>query len=332
MTRNLSTAITSLASKDRFAPEDVIMLRREIFGDGIVMREEAEALFRLEDSPVEKCPEWSAFFVEAMTDYIVHQAQPSGYISSENAEWLIGSVSNAGAVNSPANLELLVKVLEEAKFAPESLAGFALEQVRQAVVEGKGPLMQDDGPAPGRVTKAEVDLLRRILYAFAGNGNVAITRSEADVLFAINDATAGAKNDASWNDLFVKAVANFVLCASGYVAPTRQEALRHDDFFARADADIGGFFARMVSGGVQGILESYRPTTNVDADWEARNRSNEARSRLAETNDSGEAKWLADRIGHDRVLHENEQALLTFIKRSSPDIHPDLKPLMDRVA
>ena len=329
---DLSTAIASLASKNRVAPEDVIMLRREIFGDGVVGCEEAEALFRIEDSPVEKCAEWPAFFVEALTDYIVHQAQPPGYISAENAEWLIRSVSTDGSANSAAKLELLVKVLERAKFAPERLAGFALEQVKHAVIEGKGPLLQGGELAPGRITRAEVDLLRRILYAFAGHGNVAITRSEAEVLFAINDATVEATNDPSWNDLFVKAVANFVLCASGYEAPTRQEALRRDDFLERADADLGGFFARMVSGGVQGILESYRPTTNVDADWEARNRSNEARSRLAETIDSGEAKWLADRIGRDHVLHENERALLTFIKRSSPDIHPDLKPLLDGVA
>ncbi len=322
-----------LASKNRIVPDDVIMLRRETFGDGSVTRDEAEALFRIEDSSAGKCAEWSMFFVEALTDYIVHQEQPSGYISAENAEWLIKSVSPEGAAtNSMAKLELLVKVLEKAKFSPESLAGFALEQVKHAVVEGKGPLMAGGELVPGQIRKAEVDLLRRILYAFAGHGNAAITRSEADVLFAINDATADAKNDPSWNDLFVKTVANFVLCASGYEAPTRQEALRRDDFFERDDADIGGFFSRMISGGVQGILESYRPTTNVDSDWEARNRANEARSRRAETVDSGEAKWLANRIGQDRVLHENERDLLSFIKHSSPDIHPDLKPLLDRVA
>ena len=31
--------------------------------------------------------------------------------------------------------------------------------------------------------------MRRMLYAFGGDGNIAITRQEAEVLFDINDAT-----------------------------------------------------------------------------------------------------------------------------------------------
>ena len=45
-----------------------------------------------------------------------------------------------------------------------------------------------------------------------------------------------------------------------------------------------------------------------------------------------EAKWLAERIGSDRPLHDNERALLTLIKHASPEIHPALKPLLDKVA
>ena len=102
-----------------------------------------------------------------------------------------------------------MRVLEAAKFSTESLVSFALEQVRLAVVEGKGALISGDELVPGVVGKAEVELLRRIIYAFGGDGNIAITKSEAEVLFAINDATAGASNHPSWNDLFVKAIADF---------------------------------------------------------------------------------------------------------------------------
>ncbi len=72
----LSMATAALASTTRISPQDVIMLRRETFGDGSVTREEAEALFRIEDSSAEKCAGWSEFFVEALTDYFVHQEQP----------------------------------------------------------------------------------------------------------------------------------------------------------------------------------------------------------------------------------------------------------------
>ncbi|TIW64909.1 MAG: hypothetical protein E5V58_31975, partial [Mesorhizobium sp.] len=95
---------------------------------------------------------------------------------------------------------------------------------------------------------------------------------------------------------------------------------------------IGGFFGRMVSGGLAGIMEAYRSPDDIEADWEARNRAVEAMARRAETVDAGEAKWLAERIGPNRPLSENERALLSLIKHASPEIHPALKPLLDKVA
>ena len=223
-------------------------------------------------------------------------------------------------------------VLEIAKSSPSRLCAYALQQVSDAVIDGKGPLMLGGSLVPGLIAKAEVDLLRRILHAHGGDGNIAITRAEAQVLFKINEQTAAASNDPSWNDLFVKAIANFVMCAAGYEAPTRDVALRRDAFFEQAEPEIGGFFGRMVSGGLAGIMEAYRSPDNIEAEWESKNRATEALARRAETIDASEAKWLAERIGGDRPLQENERALLTLIKHASPEIHPALKPLLDKVA
>lgn len=328
----MSALLAEIISKGAVTPQDVIMLRREVYPDGVVSRDEADVLFEINTTCDRQCPEWVDFFVEALTDYLVHQEKPSGYISAENADWLVKTISRDRMVGSAAELELLVKVLEAAKFSPEGLSAFALRQVMHAVVDGEGPLARGGKLEAGRITKAEVDLLRRILYAYGGEGNIAITRAEAEILFTINEKTEAARNDPAWNDLFVKAIANFVLCLSGYEAPTRAEALRRETFFDDADVDVGGFFGRMVSGGARGILEAYRTSANLDADWEARNRSNEAFARRAERVDSGEAKWLAERIGNDGALHDNEVALLRFIKQASPEIHPDLQPLLDKVA
>ena len=43
-----SAPVAELASKNRITAEDVVMLRREVFGDGVVTRGEAEALFALD--------------------------------------------------------------------------------------------------------------------------------------------------------------------------------------------------------------------------------------------------------------------------------------------
>ena len=88
----------------------------------------------------------------------------------------------------------------------------------------------------------------------------------------------------------------------------------------------------MVSGGGRNLLTLYRLSSDIDADWEARNQWNDARARRAERIDDAEAKWLAERIGKDGRLQENELALVKFIKETSPEIHPYLKPLLDKVA
>ena len=195
-------------------------------------------------------------------------------------------------------MELLVTVLEKAKSSPERLSAFALEQVAFAVIDGNGPLAGSRTSGPGVVDKQEVDLLRRVLYAFGGDGNIAITRAEAETLFRINDGTGEEKNHPSWNELFVKAIANFVLSSSGYEAPSRTEALRRDAFFDNADAEIGGFFARMVSGGVAGILEAYarrRPTCSRPCSRSATAPTTSRRTAPSAVSDE-EARWMADRI------------------------------------
>ncbi|ESY71056.1 MULTISPECIES: hypothetical protein [Mesorhizobium] len=328
----MSAPMAGLTSKSRITEEDVAILRHEVFGDGVVTRGEAEALFALDATAKDKCREWPEFFVEAVTDYIVHQEKPAGYISQDNADWLVRTISRDGMVDSRTELELLVHVLEAAKSSPSRLCVYALEQVAHAVIDGKGPLMLGGALVPGLIAKAEVELLRRILHAHGGDGNIAITRAEAEVLLRINERTAQANNDPSWNDLFVKAIANFVMCSAGYEAPTRDVALRQENFLDHADPQIGGFFSRMVSGGLAGIIEAYRSPDDVETEWEARNRAAEALARRAETIDAGEAKWLVEHIGTNRPLYENERALLTLIKHASPEIHPALKALLDKVA
>ncbi|UCI23569.1 hypothetical protein [Mesorhizobium sp. B2-8-5] len=328
----MSAPVAGLTSKNKITAEDVTMLRHEVFADGVVGRGEAEALFALDQTARDKCGEWAPFFVEAVTDYIVHQEKPEGYISEQNADWLVRTISRDGMVDSRTELELLVHVLEEAKSSPGQLSAYALEQVAHAVIDGKGPLMLGD-LVPGLITKAEVDLLRRILYAYGGDGNIAISKAEAEVLFRINDRTAAAENDPSWNDLFVKAIANYVMCSAGYEPPTREVALRHETFLDEAGPTLGGFFSRMVSGGFAAILEAYHSPGDIEAEWEARNRATEALARRAETIDASEAEWLAERVGGgQRPLRDNERALLTLIKHASPEIHPALRPLLDKVA
>jgi hypothetical protein len=52
----------------------------------------------------------------------------------------------------------------------------------------------------------------------------------------------------------------------------------------------------------------------------------------SQTGSEPEAGWLAERIGRDGRLHQNEKALLRFLKQESPRLHESLQPLLDRAA
>lgn len=322
-------AVRKIAERGSISANDVLTLRREVFAGGVICEAEANMLFDLNEACETQDPKWNEFFVEALGDYLVRQAEPEGYVSESNARWLMDRISRDGVVDTRNELDLAVSVLEKAQSSPQSLVAFALEQVKLGVLEGEGPVGRSRALKPGVVGEAEVQLLRRILYAFAGDRNVAITRAEAEVLFDINDATAEQENHPSWSDLFVKAVANFLMAASDYVVPTRQEALRREEWLEERDG-IGGFMSKMLSGGLKGIWHAYQ--RDEDIERYARLFGRENMIAHSERITGVEADWLANRIGRDGVFHENEKALIDFIREESPDIHPTLRPLIERVA
>jgi hypothetical protein len=325
----LSEAMEQAAAHDGIAAKDVARLRAQVFSDGLVSRTEAERLLSLDGTAASTCMEWTAFLVEAVTDYLVHQEVPPGYVSDANATWLIAA---AGRASPATELEVLIGVLERARTSPASLSAHALERVADAVVNGV--LRMPDGRhlVAGVIGKAEVDLLRRILYAFGGGAGIGISCEEAEVLFELNDRTVGEVSHPEWTELFVKAMANFVMCASGYTPPPREEALRHETFLDDMSVNVAGFFRAMASAGAKGILDAYRAPSGLEDAWRIRNAERAAADVQAEAIDATEAEWLVDRITRDRVIHDNEKALLAFIGRESPLVHPAIRALIDEVA
>jgi hypothetical protein len=327
----LAALIDQLKTKPELAADDVLALRRLVFGETHVTPEEAEALILLDESVEYAGPEWLDLFVEALTDFIIHQQEPQGYVSEANAAWLMTHVGRDGHVKTQTELELLIRVLEKATSVPSSLAGFALAQVKEAVLTAQGPLARGGELVPGVISAAEVELMRRILYAFGSDGNVAITRPEAEILMDLNDATAGAANDPSWNELFVKAMANFLLAASHYQVPSRQEALRRERWLDAPGGGMMGFLGSMVDGGPSAIRDAYARPDGEGA-WAERNAAFAEASRMAAHVTEPEARWLAERLSRDHAVTDNERALLAFVQQEAASLHPLLRPLLGQAA
>ncbi len=328
---SLPPVLSALAQRGRIDADDVLSMRREVFKDGVVSRFEAESLFRLNEAVKTGCEEWSEFFIDALTDHVVHQVEPRGYVSEDDGRWLMDHISHDGVVDTRQELELLVKIIETAKQSPDLLVAFALRQVKFAVVKGEGAVAKGV-LTPGVIGAAEVELLRRILYGYGGDGHVAITQSEAEVLFDINDSTIEAQNDPSWTDLFTKAITNYLMFVSGYAVPSREEALRRSEWLDERRG-VGAFMSEMASGildwDLRSMFDNYRVMENR---WKEHNDLTEQRIADAEQVTEAEAKWLAERIGRDGMVHANETALLRLLQKESPDLHPQLRSLLEPAA
>lgn len=325
----LTDLVSKVSKAGRITADDVLAFRRAYYDDGRITAAEADAIFSANSQCAERHPTWVVFFCESLCDYVVHQMEPHGHVSQDNARWLIERISQDGKVESLCELDLLVAILEQAKTTPETLSAFALAQVKNAVTSGEGPLRNGKLLKPGVVDEADVDLLRRILYAYAGNGNIAITAAEADVLFEINDATASAANHPAWNDLFAKAIANHLMFATNHAPVSREEALRRDAWLNTAKPDVGNFIASMVTS----LRDIYRVATFKETEAQRQRREAYFRDmRAAEDISEGEARWLSERITRDGVLSDAEKAALLFIKQEASGIHPALEPLLAKVA
>jgi hypothetical protein len=324
-----AVSIAEIKARGSIKDADVLKVRRNYYDDGSITAEEAEAIIALNDACPVQDPAWADCFVETITDYVVDQALPEGYLTTENCQWLIERIARDGRVETTTELELVVNVLDKARWAPQSLIRFALDQVKDAVINGVGPLRSGKQLLPGVVSQADVDLLRRLLYSFGGDGNIAVTKPEAEVLFDIDEATTAADNHPSWQDLFVKAIANCVMGASGYATPPREVALARDAWLdRRGDLSLDAVLGGMVSG-IQGLFGGYRQQTEEERAI-ARLTMQKIGIVTHEAIVPADASWLAQRIGSGGNLTPNERALLAFLQAENPALDPQLQALVDR--
>jgi hypothetical protein len=307
------TALTDLAERLKAAgtisAEDTLALRRQIWPDGAIAPDEAELVFALNDSVANASREWTDFFVEALCEYVVCQQAPRGYVDEAKAEWLIARISRDGKVESLGELELLVKILEAATNVPDLLRAFALVQIERVVVTGEGPTRDGGTLGAGAISASEVKLLRRIIYAQAGDGALEVSAPEAEFLFRIKDATLGTDNAPEWKTLFVQAVGNHLMAYNSYRPLARETAARLDAFMNDSRVNIGRFLGRVASATVSGEgVNAYR------ADQAAEQRpDHDAKVAAAHAVTEGESSWLKGRLDADGALDPMEQALLDFI-------------------
>lgn len=302
--------------------EEILGLRREAWSDGAIDLEKAEALFAANDRLAEFTPEWNDFFVETLTEFVVNGGDPHGYVDDAKADWLASHIDRDGRLESMAELELVVRIMEKAVSVPAEMRTYALDQVEQAVLDGAGPTRNDGGLLPGSINAAECNLLRRMIFAAGGDRPAAVSQTEAEMLFRIKNASLEGDNAPEWELLFVQGVANFLLGFGGNEPLSHQRAVELEAFMNGPAAGVGGFLANMsratAAAGFGSLLSlgGASPDENEDRDFDL-----EVEDALAVTDE--ESSWLHCQLEADTQLDPYEKALLAFIADETGE---DFKP------
>lgn len=317
-----SLSVDEIVRRGSIKDVDVRNFRAATYKNGLTCVEDAEILFRANASCPIQDPAWARFFVAAVSDYIINRVQPEGYLTAEKGNWLIDRLSRDGLVRTKTEIELLLEVLEKSRWSPASLVRFALAQVRHAVIDGGGPLRGGQSRETGCIREQEVEFIRRVLFAFGGDGCVGVTRAETEVLFDIDCALSPYAPIPAWTDFFVKAALNVVMASAGYAVPLREIALQRDPSIEHG-ADLRGWAGATLLSVATGSLDSvWDIYTEQSTEHRALARLERQRIEII-TNEEiteGEADWLAARLGQDGRLTANQTALVVYLLRRSPNM------------
>ena len=306
MTMHFRALADQAALDGAVSAEEILSLRQDGWQDGVIDRDEADALFALNNNLGNSSAEWTDFFVEAICEFVFANSSPRGHVDEDGAEWLIEQLDADGRLETMAELELLERLFERAESVPASLQAFAMTQIEKAVLEGKGPTRSGGALLTGCIGDTECRLLRRFIFAPASDRPAGVSQREAELLFRLKDATQDASNSPAWKQLFVQGVGNYLLGFAGIEPLSTERAAELETFMNDTAPSIGSFFARMArSNPVQGARDMFKP------DEEYLDFADKAADDAQVTD--GEKAWLQSQMDADGKLDELEQALLDFL-------------------
>lgn len=322
-----SVSTTEIKARGSIKDGDVVRLRKAFSDDSRITLEDAQGLFALNDACPIQDPAWPPCFVDLMTDFVVDQIEPFGYLNADKSRWLRERLAVAGKVEGKVKLDLLISAIARSRWLPQSAAVFALEQVRLAIADGTGPLRAGKPISRLAVGEDDVDVLRQMLVACGGEGHVAISRAEAEVILDIDRLTAQADNHPRWREFFVAVIGGCMISASGYALASRQELLAADAW-SHSGADLDNVMSGM-SAGERSLVCAFRAMTREER---AIDRLTQQKIGIVTREEipAADAGWLADCLGQPGQQTPNVMAVLRLMKSEPCALDPRLQQLVQQ--
>lgn len=312
MNTEMQLLMARIANLGEISEVEARRIVNEVYRDGVVTRGEAEALFRLNDQLADRDPVWVERFIEAIKDFLLNHEAPKGWISEEEAHWLIRLINRDGHIETTSEIDLMLSLLRHAEGAPRALSRYCLEAVSRRIIEN------------GVADEGMTDRMRRILHAPGGESSLWVSRHEATVLFRTNDAVASAPNAKSWNVVFAKAVMNHLLSAAHPEPNTEADALAREAWLKDTKPSVAGFFGKMVGAFTSGTWFD-KVSYDQEAAARARYMAKEAAAKAGKIVTDDEDKWFLRRLGWDKTVSPAERTLIEMLKTEAPGFARGLK-------
>ncbi|WP_158918722.1 hypothetical protein [Caulobacter sp. S45] len=321
-----ASVLAELDGKPALSPADALAARSNLYGQSAeISRGDAEAIFKLNANAGSHSQEWRNLFVEVITDYVVRQTHPVGYVDDDRANWLISTISSYPRIRED-EVELLLHILDEADQTPGAFETFILNMLKALTL---WRLKRN-----GRLERVDVERLRRAVFGKGSDANDGVSRKEAEILFDINDALGGADAE-GWSDFFIRAVANAILFESPW-KPDANKELAEEAWiadhgihpFRRIEAEAeSGHFLHDVGEGFHEVVQWDFHGQDL-AELGSRVAADQALEAAAEAVTEDEEHWLLGRIGLNGRVDANEQALIEFVVANAHALPPDFMALV----
>ena len=113
MNAPLSEVVKAILEDGVIDEAEVGQLKKRLYTDGKIDKEEAEALFTINDAVKGKnnAASWKSLFAEAVCDFLLKDETSPGIVDADEAVWLIEKLEGDGEID--ANEKFLLQSLKE---------------------------------------------------------------------------------------------------------------------------------------------------------------------------------------------------------------------------
>ncbi|WP_028735139.1 hypothetical protein [Ciceribacter selenitireducens] len=196
----LSFPACVVAGKTRLSVEDLLLLRRYTFPEGVRTPDDVVTLLALNTCCPEKCPEWADYFIEQLAGFLVDRCYPIGSLDEINVEWVKCVLSNDGVIEGELEFAAILHMMEIARHVPPSLGMLMLDQLRIALDEERGAYARRRALQAG-IGADDIAYVHRILRDRLGSGAPLLSPAKIAILETIDRETATHARHPDWQPL-----------------------------------------------------------------------------------------------------------------------------------